>query len=138
FGELFRWWPAQILFPHEIPENIRNLSHVRGEFAVKFFGSHDHYWVNRGRVFIYQVGESGKTTFTRVYQDLNPDLSLADQSLDHLAVLNLVFTNPDTGSKSRAKSSMDAVYDLAVVEALEAQKVLEAAKATREAEPRQG
>nr|CAD7406841.1 unnamed protein product [Timema cristinae] len=58
----YRWWPAQIMFPHEIPENIRNLPHVRGEFAVKFFGSHDHYWVNRGRVFIYQVGGSLRET----------------------------------------------------------------------------
>lgn len=56
----YRWWPAQILFPYQIPENIQNLAHSRGEFAVRFFGSHDHYWVNRGRVFLYQEGDSGK------------------------------------------------------------------------------
>ncbi|XP_075224627.1 nuclear receptor binding SET domain protein isoform X2 [Lycorma delicatula] len=56
----YRWWPAQILFPYQIPENIQNLAHTRGEFAVRFFGSHDYYWVNRGRVFLYQEGDSGK------------------------------------------------------------------------------
>lgn len=56
----YRWWPAEILFPAQIPDNIMNLPHTRGEFAVRFFGSHDHYWVNRGRVFLYQEGDSGK------------------------------------------------------------------------------
>ncbi|XP_039295505.1 histone-lysine N-methyltransferase NSD2 [Nilaparvata lugens] len=56
---IYRWWPAQVMFPHLIPPNIRNLAHARGEFAVKFFGSHDFYWVNRGRVFLYQEGDSG-------------------------------------------------------------------------------
>lgn len=56
----YRWWPAEILFPAQVPDNIMNLPHTRGEFAVRFFGSHDHYWVNRGRVFLYQEGDSGK------------------------------------------------------------------------------
>ncbi|GLH06500.1 Probable histone-lysine N-methyltransferase Mes-4 [Gryllus bimaculatus] len=55
----YRWWPAQILFPNQVPDNIENLTHKRGEFAVRFFGSHDHYWVNRGRVFLYQEGDTG-------------------------------------------------------------------------------
>ncbi|XP_067008061.2 histone-lysine N-methyltransferase NSD2 [Anabrus simplex] len=54
----YRWWPALILFPNQIPENIMNLPHRRGEFAIRFFGSHDHYWVNRGRVFFYQEGST--------------------------------------------------------------------------------
>lgn len=55
----YRWWPAQILFPYEIPPNIQAYPHNRGEFVVRFFGSHDYYWVNRGRVFLYQEGDTG-------------------------------------------------------------------------------
>lgn len=51
-----RWWPAQILYPNHVPENIQNLPHRRGEFAVKFFGSQNYNWVNRGRAFLYQEG----------------------------------------------------------------------------------
>nr|XP_018902760.1 PREDICTED: histone-lysine N-methyltransferase NSD2-like isoform X2 [Bemisia tabaci] len=65
FGEIvwvklghYRWWPAQILLPHEIPERVMQASHLRGEFAVKFFGSGDHNWVSRGRVFLYHEGDS--------------------------------------------------------------------------------
>ncbi|XP_054259007.1 histone-lysine N-methyltransferase NSD2 [Macrosteles quadrilineatus] len=63
---IYRWWPAEILYPSQIPDNILNLPHVRGEFAVRFFGSHDHYWVNRGRVFLYQDGDTaGKPNYKK-------------------------------------------------------------------------
>uniref|UniRef100_A0A1B6KAF0 Histone-lysine N-methyltransferase n=2 Tax=Graphocephala atropunctata TaxID=36148 RepID=A0A1B6KAF0_9HEMI len=63
---VYRWWPAKILYPALIPDNIHNLPHVRGEFAVKFFGSHDHYWINRGRVFLYQDGDTaGKGNYKK-------------------------------------------------------------------------
>lgn len=55
----YRWWPGLILFPNDVPDNILKLPHVKGEFVVKFFGSHDHYWVNRGRAFLYQDGDMG-------------------------------------------------------------------------------
>ncbi|XP_018319115.1 uncharacterized protein LOC108732676 isoform X2 [Agrilus planipennis] len=55
----FRWWPAIILFPNEVPDNVNNLPHREGEFVVRFFGSHDHYWVNRGRVFLFQEEDQG-------------------------------------------------------------------------------
>jgi len=66
----YRWWPAEILYPSQTPDNILNLPHVRGEFAVRFFGSHDHYWVNRGRVFLYQDGDTtGKTSYKKSSTD---------------------------------------------------------------------
>lgn len=55
----YRWWPAKILYPSDVPENVNNIPHNSQEFVVKFFGSHDHYWVNRGRVFLFQEGDSG-------------------------------------------------------------------------------
>ncbi|XP_024083584.1 histone-lysine N-methyltransferase NSD2 isoform X2 [Cimex lectularius] len=58
---VYRWWPAKILFPQEIPDNIRMLKHKLGEFAVEFYGSHDYYWVNRGRVFLYHEGDSSES-----------------------------------------------------------------------------
>ncbi|XP_038219408.1 protein PFC0760c-like [Zerene cesonia] len=56
----YRWWPGLILHPSEIPENIQAVKHYAGEFVVRFFGQYDHYWVNRGRVFPFQEGDSGK------------------------------------------------------------------------------
>lgn len=53
----YRWWPALILFPNEIPEVVAETPHIRGEFVVKFFGTNDHYWVSRGRVFLFQEGD---------------------------------------------------------------------------------
>lgn len=55
----YRWWPAKISHPNDVPENIMNLSHTRGDFPVYFFGSHDYYWSHRGRVFVF-VEEDGE------------------------------------------------------------------------------
>ncbi|KAK4875319.1 hypothetical protein RN001_011741 [Aquatica leii] len=55
----YRWWPAVILFPNEVPHNVKIIPHNSGEFVVKFFGTHDHYWVGRGRVFLFQEGDKG-------------------------------------------------------------------------------
>lgn len=64
----YRWWPALILFPNEVPDIISNIPHNPGEFVVKFFGTHDHYWVGRGRVFLFQEGD----------QDQNPSKNKMD------------------------------------------------------------
>ncbi|XP_017768211.1 PREDICTED: uncharacterized protein LOC108556555 [Nicrophorus vespilloides] len=53
----YRWWPALVLFPNEIPENVMNSSHHQGQFVVRFFGTHDHYWIGRGRVFLFQADD---------------------------------------------------------------------------------
>nr|XP_026490227.1 uncharacterized protein LOC113396490 isoform X1 [Vanessa tameamea]XP_026490228.1 uncharacterized protein LOC113396490 isoform X1 [Vanessa tameamea] len=58
----YRWWPGIILHPSEIPHNILAVKHSQGEFVVRFFGQYDHYWVNRGRVFPFQEGDSGKVS----------------------------------------------------------------------------
>nr|XP_023029170.1 uncharacterized protein LOC111517303 [Leptinotarsa decemlineata]XP_023029171.1 uncharacterized protein LOC111517303 [Leptinotarsa decemlineata]XP_023029172.1 uncharacterized protein LOC111517303 [Leptinotarsa decemlineata] len=62
----FRWWPGLVLFPNEIPPNVMNIKHSRGEFVVKFFGTYDHYWVNRGRSFLFQEGDAGDTAAVTV------------------------------------------------------------------------
>ncbi|CAK1541202.1 unnamed protein product [Leptosia nina] len=56
----YRWWPGLILHPSEIPENVMVVKHYPGEFVVRFFGQYDYYWVNRGRVFPFQEGDTGR------------------------------------------------------------------------------
>lgn len=56
-----RWWPAQICNPRDVPTNIQNMRHQPGEFPVQFLGSHDYYWIHRGRVFSYQEGDKGSS-----------------------------------------------------------------------------
>eukprot|EP00794_Sanderia_malayensis_P005747 gene5747-6450_t len=58
----WRWWPAKICFPDEVPLRIQKLSHDVGEFPVMFFGSHDYCWLHSGRVFPYQEGDKGAKT----------------------------------------------------------------------------
>ena len=58
---IHRWWPAQICNPRDVPTNIQNMRHQPGEFPVQFLGSHDYYWIHRGRVFSYQEGDKGST-----------------------------------------------------------------------------
>ena len=56
----YRWWPAQVLAPANIPDNVERLRHSDGEFAIKFLGSGDYNWINHGRTFFYEEGDSGK------------------------------------------------------------------------------
>ncbi|KAK3914863.1 Histone-lysine N-methyltransferase, H3 lysine-36 specific [Frankliniella fusca] len=53
----YRWWPALSLFPSEVPVNVERQPHKMGEFAVRFLGTNDHYWIERGRCFFYHEGD---------------------------------------------------------------------------------
>uniref|UniRef100_A0A8C1F992 Nuclear receptor binding SET domain protein 2 n=3 Tax=Cyprinus carpio TaxID=7962 RepID=A0A8C1F992_CYPCA len=55
----YRWWPAEIRHPKNIPTNIQHLRHEIGEFPVFFFGSKDYFWTHQGRVFPYMEGDRG-------------------------------------------------------------------------------
>jgi hypothetical protein len=50
---VYRWWPAQICHPRNLPKNIREMQHQVGEFPVRFFGTNDYFWVTRGRCFSF-------------------------------------------------------------------------------------
>ncbi|KAJ1090786.1 hypothetical protein NDU88_003915 [Pleurodeles waltl] len=73
----YRWWPAEICNPRSVPLNIQALKHEIGDFPVFFFGSHDYYWVHRGRVFPYVEGDksfadgqhSSNKTFKRALEE---------------------------------------------------------------------
>lgn len=53
----FRWWPSLILPPTEVPLNLVNKAHNPSEFVIRFFGSNDHAWISRRRVYLYQEGD---------------------------------------------------------------------------------
>ncbi|XP_041855275.1 histone-lysine N-methyltransferase NSD3 isoform X7 [Melanotaenia boesemani] len=58
----YRWWPAEICNPRSVPSNIQSLRHDIGDFPVFFFGSHDYYWINQGRVFPYVENDKNFVT----------------------------------------------------------------------------
>ncbi|KRT86397.1 PHD finger motif containing protein [Oryctes borbonicus] len=49
----YRWWPAIIIFPNEVPQNIKAIKHKPGEFVVRFFGTNNYYWIGRGAIIIF-------------------------------------------------------------------------------------
>lgn len=49
-----RWWPSLIIPPTETPLNIRRMKHFPSEFVVRFFGTNDHAWISRSRVYLCQ------------------------------------------------------------------------------------
>ncbi|XP_025159312.1 histone-lysine N-methyltransferase NSD2 isoform X2 [Harpegnathos saltator] len=70
----YRWWPARICYPVEVPDKVEAIPHRAGTFCVMFLGSYDYYWVHRGRAFLYQDGDAnmtpaiGKKSFTDIYR----------------------------------------------------------------------
>ncbi|PNF15991.1 hypothetical protein B7P43_G04630, partial [Cryptotermes secundus] len=107
----YRWWPAQILYPSQIPENIQNLPHVRGEFAVRFFGSHDYYWVNRGRVFLYQEGDTGHSTNRKSYMEGMFSRALLEAREAHKTLEEEKATR-DAEARPVMVSDMDVILDI--------------------------
>ncbi|XP_031349604.1 uncharacterized protein LOC116175568 isoform X2 [Photinus pyralis] len=79
----YRWWPAIILFPNEVPDNVKALPHNSGEFVVKFFGTHDHYWVGRGRVFLFQEGDKGHCSPSKKRMDALFKKSIEEATIVH-------------------------------------------------------
>ncbi|XP_053575241.1 LOW QUALITY PROTEIN: histone-lysine N-methyltransferase, H3 lysine-36 specific [Bombina bombina] len=54
----YRWWPAEVCHPKNIPVNIQKMKHDIGEFPVLFFGSKDYLWTHQARVFPYMEGDA--------------------------------------------------------------------------------
>ncbi|KAJ8934033.1 hypothetical protein NQ318_014204, partial [Aromia moschata] len=52
----FRWWPAVILFPNEVPVNVMNIKHATGQFVVRFFGDIRLLLGQPGKVFLISGG----------------------------------------------------------------------------------
>ncbi|XP_066584168.1 histone-lysine N-methyltransferase NSD2-like isoform X2 [Prorops nasuta] len=73
FGN-YRWWPSRICYPYEIPEKVESLDHCAGNFCVMFLGSHNYYWVHRGRAFLYQDGDANLETTVNNKKRIRKDL----------------------------------------------------------------
>ncbi|XP_041947876.1 histone-lysine N-methyltransferase, H3 lysine-36 specific isoform X2 [Alosa sapidissima] len=54
----YRWWPAEVSHPRDIPDNILRMRHDLGEFPVHFFGSNDYLWTYQARVFPYMEADA--------------------------------------------------------------------------------
>uniref|UniRef100_A0A8B9KBQ7 Nuclear receptor binding SET domain protein 1a n=1 Tax=Astyanax mexicanus TaxID=7994 RepID=A0A8B9KBQ7_ASTMX len=54
----YRWWPAEVTLPKNVPENILRMKHEVGEFPVHFFGSKDYVWTYQARCFPYMEGDA--------------------------------------------------------------------------------
>ncbi|XP_035378563.1 histone-lysine N-methyltransferase, H3 lysine-36 specific [Electrophorus electricus] len=54
----YRWWPAEVSMPKNVPENISRMRHEVGEFPVHFFGSKDYVWTYQARCFPYMEGDA--------------------------------------------------------------------------------
>ncbi|KAI5716192.1 hypothetical protein M8J76_002500 [Diaphorina citri] len=52
----FRWWPGQILFPEEIPDNLISKCEV-GVFVVYFFGTHNYAHICKGQAYVFEEGD---------------------------------------------------------------------------------
>lgn len=54
----YRWWPGRIKNPTEVPKNVSNVKYQYCQFPVYFFGTHDYYWINKGRSFLFVEGDA--------------------------------------------------------------------------------
>ena len=67
-----------IQHPNDVPINIRNMKHDVGDFPVFFFGSHDYYWVNLGRSFLYMEGDEERSISCRSSMDKTFKLAMEE------------------------------------------------------------
>ncbi|GFS79563.1 histone-lysine N-methyltransferase NSD2 [Nephila pilipes] len=49
----YRWWPARIIHPSNVLENVKKRPHYNGEFVIQYFGTYDYSWTHRSRVYPY-------------------------------------------------------------------------------------
>lgn len=85
-----RWWPAEICNPRLVPSNIQSLRHDIGDFPVFFFGSHDYYWINQGRVFPYVENDKN---FVTGQININKTFKKGNFFLQNFVLLNPLWIN---------------------------------------------
>lgn len=78
----YRWWPARVIAPMNVPDNLMRKKWEKGQFVVQFAGSQDYYWVDKGRVFPYVEGDAlkqhniavGKSKMDQLYKQALVDI----------------------------------------------------------------
>ena len=53
----YRWWPAQIVHPWLIPEQVMRSHSSIGEYVVYFLGTYNYSWLPGHRVFLYEEND---------------------------------------------------------------------------------
>lgn len=48
-----RWWPAVVVAPEKVPDNIEARSAGECMFVVRFCGTKDYTWMHHGRAVPY-------------------------------------------------------------------------------------
>ncbi|XP_065084451.1 nuclear receptor binding SET domain protein isoform X2 [Ochlerotatus camptorhynchus] len=79
----FRFWPAMTVPPPMVPENLKQLPHEKWDICVRFFGTHDHVWINRRRIYLYQEGDSDISEKKRGNMAKRYNSALQDAKLVH-------------------------------------------------------
>lgn len=100
----FRWWPARILNPKEVPVDVQKIKHFEGEFPVQFFETGEYFWTQKGRVFPFTYKNIGfedadiSHNFKKQMQDIVFDSAI---NLAREAVKCKNFTKQSDGSNNK-------------------------------------
>lgn len=54
----FEWWPAMLVNPSNVPEDVAIRKPGDNYMCIRFFGSYEFGWVCRGRVYLYQLEDT--------------------------------------------------------------------------------
>ncbi|GFR23537.1 histone-lysine N-methyltransferase, H3 lysine-36 specific [Trichonephila clavata] len=83
FGS-FRWWPAQIIHPSYLPNNVKKQAHYDGEFVIRYFGTHDYSWTHKGRVYPYTESHKNypRTKINKFREEFEIGLEEAAKAFD--------------------------------------------------------
>jgi len=58
-----RWWPAKIIPPKAIPDNLLAAPHTDGQFVVQFYGTKDYTWISNKSTFLMQSKVESQINF---------------------------------------------------------------------------
>ncbi|KAJ6638628.1 putative histone-lysine N-methyltransferase Mes-4 [Pseudolycoriella hygida] len=65
----YRFWPAIIVPPPDIPVPLQQETHNDHELCVRFFGTYEFGWVGRSFVYLYDEGDAEKSTGESRFDD---------------------------------------------------------------------
>ncbi|GFY42190.1 uncharacterized protein TNIN_231032, partial [Trichonephila inaurata madagascariensis] len=80
----FRWWPAQIIHPSYLPNNVKKQTHYDGEFAIRYYGTHNYSWTHSGRVYPFTESHKNypRTKINKLGEEFEIGLKEAAEAFD--------------------------------------------------------
>ncbi|MGH0141103.1 UNVERIFIED_CONTAM: hypothetical protein FKN15_072546 [Acipenser sinensis] len=143
----YRWWPAEVSQPRNIPANIQRMKHDIGEFPVHFFGSDDYLWTYQARVFPYMEGDAsnkdkmGKGVDPTYKKALVSDFDIGEFPVHFFGSDDYLWTyqarvfpymEGDASNKDKMGKGVDPTYKKALQEAAKRFHELQAEKEMRQ------